>query len=390
MADLLAILKLKKPFKINYKTTMNLRERCKSFEADKFFKYLSKTNETQKISYLQIINEVNSNIKYTYAADARKVARNKKQTEQYVEGFFAEYMPQKLDEVKQIFNGTHPLFINKKGKKQVSFKKAYRGEKSSGVQHVPGTTNLRFYINLYGDLNDYITTAHEISHALSASMQNLSLNNYDPHAKLTEKSYEKDCMCEIESHITEKLFVEYMHNKKIFSDQDVKNYNDDVKEDMYFHSRLLSEELKIISVLPPALTIKSLSGYYENLKKSEDARLMRRFKRMCQGYSNYNCYYVYRYFVAKIVADQWYKEYQSSPPQKQQNMLNTFQNYLEKTDQLNIESACQMLMGKNFETIASNYINDLKQDNKNKKQKTRAIIEQTQQTKEDGQDVFGL
>ena len=361
-----AILKKKESFKIDAHAVGNFRCRYIVTDADEFYKFLTTTAPGQTASYLDIINAVNKYIRYDDINDLRKVRKDKALVRAVVKDFFREYMPEKSNEVDQIVDGTHPAFVDQKGKKHVYIKKVWHGEKSSGVSHVPGQDFLSFTLYLHGDINDYIAAVHEMSHAISADMQD-SLSGDKKTKDLLCKSpayFSKDCVCEIESHITERLFCEYMREKGKFSAQDVKDFEDDTQESLYFHTHLLSEEQAVVAQVPEYITKDTLQNLYNKLQEQNNNHVTSRFKKMCHGFSFYNSKYVFRYFVANIVADQWIKEYRSSSEAQKQAMRATFQDYLDKTTDIDLNDACQMLMGQHFDKIAINYINDLKQNNK--------------------------
>lgn len=390
MSNILAVLKRKQDFKIDEKMALDFRLRCRVLNADGFLKFLQTTSQQQTVSYLELVNEVSKNLHFEDVPDMRKTPKNKKELKTTVINFFNEYMPKKADEVKQVFGGTHPAFTTPSGKNRVFIKKVFWGTKSSGVNHIPGNEFLNMMLCLNGNLEDYIAAAHEMSHALSASMQNSLISNqfYKDIDDKNEDYFKQDCICEIESHITEKLFCEYMYKKGKFNAEDCKNFNDKACEEQYFHSKLISEEEKIVSQIKYPITAKTLNELYNSLQQQKNYHIVSRFKKMCYGYSDYNSCYVFRYFVAEVVADQWFKKYQSSNDNEKQNMLNNFQDYLDKTTDLELDSACQMLLGQNFDKIAINYVNDLKR--KNIKAKAKQIVEQAEDTLEDGEDVFAI
>lgn len=67
---------------------------------------------------------------------------------------------------------------------------------------------------------------------------------------------------------------------------------------------------------------------------------------------------MFRYFVGRIVANQWLKRFDGALTQSKQQMLNEFQDYLNQTHNLTLDSACTTLLNNDFSAIVEDYVLD--------------------------------
>lgn len=388
MLNLIAILKDKRGFTITKHTAERLDFRCELFESAKFLNFLQAKTQGQQQSYLNLIDEVYKNLRPTPFLGYSKTKKDIQDIKTNAQGFFESYLPKKAAEVKQILDGTHPLFLDKKGNTWVHITKSYRpGRKdfSSSVSYIPGDNFLRLKVYLIGNFEDYTATAHELSHSLSAIVQSYPKNakeieeNVD--SELDEAFFKKDSAGEIESLICEYLYLEYIQQTKAFSAQDVQTHKLSLDNDLYYYSRLISEEQQVVSKLNFPITQQGLTELYKSYQQQGNKNLVLRLRKMCQsGITEHNSVYVFRYFVGHIVANEWIKQYTSSTQPQKQQMLDIYQDYLDKTDTLEMEDACQMLLGKSFEKIATQYISDLKKQNQAKQEQAKQIMDKFKQT----------
>lgn len=114
-------------------------------------------------------------------------------------------MPQKIDEVSQILNNTHPYFIDENGKSHINYIHTSEDDaRTSSVGSPNNQSYLELNVYLHNSIGDLRATAHEISHALSSHHQHrieLSrLGNASPEShKHTHRIFEQDCIGEIET-----------------------------------------------------------------------------------------------------------------------------------------------------------------------------------------------
>ncbi|MBQ7602683.1 MAG: hypothetical protein IJU58_00850 [Clostridia bacterium] len=387
MLNLIAVLKNKSGFKITKHAAKKLDFRCELFESAKFLNFLQTKQHGQQ-SYLDAINEVYKNLRPITFYEQRQTKKDIQDIKTSVKGFFETYLPKKANEANQILDGTHPLFLDKKGKTKVHITKSYRPwrkDLSSSVAYIPGDSFLRLNIYLLGSFEDYTTTAHELAHSLSAIVQSYPKNaknieeNIDK--DLDEEFFKTDSAGEIESLICEYLYLDYVQQTKQFSAKDVQEHKLSLDDSLYHYAKLISEEQQIVSKLDFPITQQGLTNLYNFYKQQGNQKLVYRIRKMCQGgITEHNSVYIFRYFVGHIVASEWIKQYSNSTQVQKQKMLDVYQDYLGKTDTLEMEDACQMLLGKSFEKIATQYISDLKKQNQENQERAKQIMDKFKQT----------
>lgn len=173
--------------------------------------------------------------------------------------------------------------------------------------------------------------------------------------KYTQKSFEKDCVCEIESHIIERLFNRFLIKKGLYTNEDLENYEKGQQASLFSEINLIREERDIIKNLPCPVSYESLDKLVKGLQKNNQSRLIDRVKKI---HDEDKCSsYMFRYVVGRIVADQWIRGFENATNhQTRVEMLNKFQAYLDKTHKLDLDSACEDLLGQNFACVIEDYI----------------------------------
>lgn len=342
-------------------------KKCAIADSHGFLKFLTKPN-SNNISLLNLIADIEDSIQFKPNKRDRDIKLDEKTIANYMCEFFSIYMPQKREEVEQILNKTHPYFIDEKGKSHINFIHAKKGdEHSSNVGHHEKHSFLEFNVYIHNSLDDLRTTAHEISHALSSHHQHKikMLRANEPkqeHDKNTQKRFEKDCVGEIESHITERLFNKFLVEKGLYSQEDLANYEQLQKNSLISEINLIREERDIIQNLPCPVNQESLKNLVNHLQKENCDRLVSRVGKMHdeKKYSSY----MFRYVVGRIVSEQWMRNFDNaSDKQTQLKILDKFQTYLGKTHELDLDSACEDLLGQDFAGVVKEYIAQNQKEN---------------------------
>ena len=84
--------------------------------------------------------------------------------------------------------------------------------------------------------------------------------------------------------------------------------------------------------------------------------------------------YLFRYVVGRVVSDQWLKQYDNADENTKQGMLNTFQDYIDKTDTINLDDACEMLMGQNYACTVEDFATDKLSERKDRINTTKEFF----------------
>ena len=358
--------------KITEKYVQELNEKCDNFRAPEFLRFLTET-DGNNVSYLDLIVQLERAIKLKPYKQEKKINLNTEEITAIIEEFYSKYFPKKAQEVKQILNGTHPYFIDENGNSTVHFEKVKPDEKrSSNVGHSENNPYLNFNVYLKDTIEDLRTTAHELSHAISAHEMKIvdAIKEKAPKKvfdRLTkDKSFSSDCICEIESNIIEKLFNKFLLSKGIMNEEDIKVYENSEKISLVSEISLIREERDILKRLTFPITQESLTALVKKLYKDKNFRLIDRIKKMHD--TSRNSEHMFRYVVGRVVADVWFKRFEECKTNKERReMLESFQKYLNKTHKLNLESACEELLGLDFTSIVEDYylgkISDIKTQN---------------------------
>ena len=349
---------------ITQRYTEEFDEKCARVNAHNFLKFLTEPN-ANNISMLDLIFNVGAIVEVKpYHKDINlDIDENTFVT--VLNDFFAKFLPQKAEEVKQILNKTHPYFIDREGNTHIKYEKVSKSDgSSSNVGHSGRNTYLEFNVFLHNDLNDLRTTAHEIAHALSSHNQqiiklirsNASKEEFD---KITiTNPFENDCIGEIEGAIIERLFNYYLVQKDVYTESDIENYERSEQDSLLCEISLIREERDVLKELPCPVTKESLEKLVKTLRIKGNYRLIDRIEKMYDNKGRCSSK-MFRYFVARIVGDRWIDKFTKLKNDKQRNeMLDNFQKFLENTHKLDLDSACEYLLGHDFCSIVEDYITD--------------------------------
>lgn len=347
--------------KITKKYAQEFNDKCAKSDSHGFLRFLTEPDENN-VSLLDLIAQVEDIIKINPFENDREIELNQQNISNCINEFFSLYMPQKANQVKQILNKTHPYFIDRDGGTHVNFIPVKPGDsRSSNVGHSGRRPFLELNVYMHNSLDDLRTTAHELSHALSSHHQHTieMLRSNAPSEeidKFSRTSFETDCIGEIESHITERLFNRFLVKNGIYTKKDIENYENQQQASLLSEINLIREERDIIKNLSCPVSYESLDNLVENLRQNHNDRLLERVEKMHDDHKSSG--YMFRYVVGRIVADQWMKQFDNANEHSQKEMLEHFQQFLDKTHELNLNDACKYLLNKKFTSIVEDYVMD--------------------------------
>ena len=155
------------------------------------------------------------------------------------------YTKPKAEEVRDILSGKSTYFTGENGY-HVNFLK---GEGKSKVSFYPKNDYAEFFVYIDKNcLNVLKITAHELSHAISSYNKNVVTCAREHKKRDTNFHPEHDAIREVESYITEALFLNYMLSKGMITIDDGLDY---YREGMSFIHNVIGEAFeKKVLVLP--------------------------------------------------------------------------------------------------------------------------------------------
>lgn len=351
--------------KINQQFAQEFDDKCRKWNSHGFLRYATEP-DFYGCSLIDLIAQVEDQLKPTKVNPERKINLTENELTTHIINFFSTYMPKKAEEVKQICNKTHPLFIDADGKSHISFHKVGTSDhRSSSVGHPGENSFLSFDVFLHGDIDDLRVAAHEMSHALSSRNQHI-VKDIRMGKKINMKvDWDFDGATEIESLITEKLFNRYLVKSGLYSKEDVNNYENAEINSLITEICLIRQETDVLKNLPCPVTQESLNALVKNLEKEHNTRLLHRIEAMHDDHKSSP--YMFRYIVGRIISDQWAKRFDGSDKETQETMLDNFQDYLTNAHGMTYDQTCDKLLGNSFQEVAENYcldkINDRKKEN---------------------------
>lgn len=349
--------------KITEAFAKQFNDKCARVDAHGFLKFISHTDPIYDISILDNLADIEKMIKANPFHKGEEKTYDKGQFNALISEFFTKYFPAKTEEVTQILNGTNPYFIDEKGESHIKFLQSEKG-KTSGVGHSNHNSYLEFNVYKNGTVADLVTTMHEIAHALSGHHKRLiegirSGASQEELDKLTKnKGFSKDCVGEIESYIIERLFNQFLLEKEILTEQDLKDYDNLQKLSMLSEINLIREESDILKRLPCPVTRESLQKLTAQLEKEGQTRLLDRIEKM---HDDEKCSsFMFRYIVGRMISDQWIKEYSKTIYKK--NMLKNFELFWDNTDKVGLNDACLHLLEINAYAVVAIYQIDCEEE----------------------------
>lgn len=352
--------------KITKQYAYELNEKCKNVKAHNYLDFLDE--KYSKFKIIDLIEQIDLTPNFKNNTQSTPLKFTKETGCDIVLEFFDKYLPNKSKEVSKIFDGTHPLFLDQKGKSQISIDVNKNGR--SCVARKNGNMFLEFFVAVDQTADGLKTLAHETAHALSSHHQQPvknARNNITTKEQPTLKEvFERDCVGEIESYITEKLFLRFLLKKGIINKQEIENDRIGNEKSLITERNLILEEYDILKQLDCPITYESLKYLTQKLEKENNNVLLKRIEEMHNNKDHHSSY-MFRYVVGRIVSQTWIEKFEECTNEERAQMLKNFEDYLDHTHEYKLDDACQKLLGKNFEQIAKSYV-EKQNENQNKKE----------------------
>lgn len=291
-------------------------------------------------------------------------------------GFYGKYFPELKQEATDILYYKHPLFIDSDKLVHVAVKFSQSIDARVGIPSDGSALELVAIIPQ--NANGARTLTHELSHALCQRWQNtMQLKRDGKEEEYSQKMgkivFAQDIATEIESMIVERLFNEFLKEKGIYDESNIKNYE---KLQRYATNKRMNYVLKMNDF------IVGLDGDFSksNMKKQY---LLFELKGKTPAFTpTFRAYwsdvqkpcYAFRYIAGDIVSSVWFDKYKKQDKLGKQKMLDEYKDYLKHNDEISLHDACQKLVGKSFAQTAKDYydINNLQKKQKNPARKVAA------------------
>ncbi len=344
-----------------------LNEKCGQVQAHGFNDYLqnSRYGGISPIDQLRKIRKETEDFKKIDREKSLKLSQDEQL--QVVKDFYKQLTPELSEKVNSILEKTNPDY-----KVNIITDPLDKRRGKSCVGHSGNNTHLDVQIGLDGTVEGLRVAAHEMSHAMSGHQtRKVEIVKEQDENKFMDfirslGEYPRDCIGEIESHIIEYLFMEYLVDKEIILNDDFKNFEAIRHNSLLNNIDLIREEYDILSHVSCPITVDSFEHFVKKIntpiiKTNRYKSLMTRSKLMAErcpedntqdDYSQYR----YRYVIGEIVSTLWYENYCQSSKEEKQEMINNFVEYLSQTDTLELDGACDKLIGLKIGEIFANYI----------------------------------
>ena len=237
------------------------------------------------------------------------------------------------------------------------------------VNHCDNNDYITLRCELDNSISSSIILVHELSHALSNNLTILAklskklINSKDESVSRTIKNHIRNLSClkpirrdavgEIESHIFELLYCDYLLQKGLVSEDYVHSFHNLNQVSMYNNILTLVEDYTCIKSITYPINKMNLET---NLAKSNISlgHLTDFYNRFMD--IGFMFRHQLRYVVAEIIATDWFDKYSLSSPRTQSNMRTRLKKYLDSCYNQDVESACKLLLKKNLSTSVQDFI----------------------------------
>ncbi len=240
-------------------------------------------------------------------------------------------------------------------------------DNSGNVGTHENSKHIHFDVNTNGGIEGLRILCHETSHAMSGhktkSYEILNNGTEDEQKEFFRNlgKYSKDSIGEVESHIVEFLFMDYLLDKNIITKSDYQKFEDKRNNSTINNINTILEESYIFDHITPPITPDKFEKFEKKIggiiKTRKYKKLMNRAKFMFNrnehsGYSQYD----FRYVIGDIVSSNWFEKYTTSTTKQKQEMKNNFVDYLSKTHKMDLQSCCLHLLNTGIGNTVSDYI----------------------------------
>lgn len=356
-----------------------LNKNCDRVKAHGYNKFLEQT-ELNGIPLIEVIKALSDEAKTNKYVDSRSLGLSKTQQFDLVTEFFTGLNSELGELIKSILD-----------KKNKSYKLKIDNKTHSHAGHSNEDTFIHIFVNLNDSLDNFHQLPHELSHAISGynshilklveeitlakkSKDKQAINQKRDAFHAYTKSlgaFDKDCIGEIESHITERLFYRFLLKKKIITEDDYQNYRIGAMNSFSANVFQVLEEFKIIKNLSCPITYESAMAYIQKLLSSNSNKkfdLLNRMKVMSSPMVEGECTpvnaeYAMRYIFGEIISSEWFNLYEQSSKEECTLMKQRFVEYLSKNGDFKLNDASEFLLNKPIEQVVEDFLNNLKTKN---------------------------
>ena len=272
--------------------------------------------------FQQKINE--SVFPITYIGDSRKVSYSSREMIESAVDFAGEVLGDWAKE--RVLN----LLLDDHTKLSVRETSPIRGKNFLGV--VNGTTNV--HVQPTDNISGWIAVVHEIvGHGLSQRAQE-------------QKQLKIDSLGEIEAMFVERLFLDYLLQKRELSQDEYKVEVGRMYANCTTHVDFIRQERDICEVIKLPFTKEKLAEAIETFKGSKNfVPLVKHLYDQVHGKDN--AYYSYRYVEGLIVTTLFYEDYKKDPAQT----IARYREYMQKSSDYKDErKAFRDLLGDEYDT----------------------------------------
>ncbi len=346
-----------------------LNEKCKKVQAHGFKNYLHDAVYGGK-SAINRLKEIRTECEdFLPIEQEKQLNLSQEKLLEIVKDFYRTLSPSLSQKVDSILNKENP---NPDYKVEIIEDKNDKRFGRSFAEHSNRNSYIYIQISLDGTVEGLRVAAHELSHAMSSQhTKKTDLIKQNDENKFIDfinslGKYDRDCIGEIESHIIEYLFMEYLVNRGIISNDDFKNFESIRHNTLLNNLDLIREEYDILSHVGCPITAKSFERFVKRLqspfsKKERFKYVMNRSRFMAERNkedNTHNAYsqYRFRYVIGEIVSTLWYDQYCQANKTEKQEMIKKLEDYLSKTDSITLSSACPELVGLGIGDTFKDYI----------------------------------
>lgn len=351
-----------------------LDKNCEKVQAHDFKNYLHDAHygKMSAIDCLREIRKESEGFKKIYKEKLFNLSED--ELIKIVKDFYKQLSPTLSQRINSILDKENP---NPYYKVQIITDSNDPRRKNSRVKTSDDNKYIDVQIGIDGTLEGIRVATHELSHAISGrNLKTIELIKQNNNKSLKDYYHslndpQRDCIGEIESHIIENLFMEYLLDNNIISNEDYKNFENKRHNYLLDNLDLICEEYQILDNVSCPITVDSFNHFVKKIKtpfiKTDKYKsLMNRCKFMAERKEENNTHnhyskYRFRYIIGEIVSNLWFEQYSKSSKEQKQEMIKNFEAYLSKTDTSTLDSACHQLVGLGIGDTFEEYICSLQE-----------------------------
>jgi len=276
--------------------------------------------------------------------------------------------------VEEIIEGKNPIF------KTIIDKSIGH----SSVGHHGDETQINFQVGFNGTIESMLTIAHECAHAIcghysslaklideqnqiiakfgnpSKELEDFNQNKFDKFMK-SQGIFSHDCLVEIETHIVENLFIEFLINKGTITNEDAKIYHQGKNNSFRNNLKLIFEENTIYSLIRE---IKSKTNSKDETISADEFKILHKELSKIHHYNDHMHKLIFisrrtspqvdeagsygqyrlRYVIAEIISTVWMERFLQSNKKEKAEMLKNFKEYLQNSEKYDIFSVLSVLI----------------------------------------------